>query len=199
MMYDYSSKPIHMVFPVALFFLGAYCMTLESPWIAVGGWLWLIALVVAIWIVLAGLWAERSRYYSSLSDALEAASKCDLDTLASLGFTADMVPDRVRVDLYSGSRSEHFSVPISVVKMRSVAAALLDGQSFSERRWSGAGSLLSIGEFRALRATLKAHGLIMAVSDKSNQQGFALTDAGRDFMRSWVSPAPLPNMASDEP
>jgi len=194
---NYIAKPWHVLFSCVLAVLGAAIATIPGYTLA-GVIVFLLAIGSGLWIIVAGFWAERSRYYWNVAEALEAASKCDLDKLAALGLKSADVPDRVQVDLYAGSRSEHFAVPISAVKMRAVAAGLLEGQSFTERRWSGSGALLSVGEFRALRATLKAHGLIEAVSDKANQQGFTLTNAGVEFLRAWVSPSPSVQVSKSE-
>src|SRR5215216_357823 len=187
---NYIAKPWHVLFSCVLAVLGAAVGTIPG-YVLAGVLVFLLAIGSGLWIIVAGFWAERSRYYWNVSEALEAAAKCDLDKLAALGLKVAEVPEHVKVDLLSGSHGEYFSIPISAVKMRAVAAGLLEGQSFTERRWSGSGALLSVSEFRGLRATLKAHGLIQPVSDKANQQGFTLTNAGVEFMRSWVSPALL--------
>jgi len=194
---NYIAKPWHVLFSCVLAVLGAAIGTIPG-YSGAGVFVFFLAIASGAWIVIAGFWAERSRYYDSVAEAVTAASKTDLDHLAALGLKVADVPERVQVDLYSGSRSEHFAVPISAHKMRAVASALLEGQSFTERRWSGAGALLSIGEFRALRATFKAHGLIQAVSDKANQQGFVLTDEGIEFLRAWVSPSPSVQVSNIE-
>src|SRR3569623_654626 len=71
----YTHKPIHLVYPVLLFFLGALCMAHGYPWDGLGAILWLLAGCCALWIIIGGFWSDRSRYYDSVADALEQAAK----------------------------------------------------------------------------------------------------------------------------
>jgi len=186
---NYTSRPWHLVLPLFLFAIGSYAFTREG-WLLFGIVCYLVAVVAVGWIVIAGLWAERSRYYDSLASALSASSKTDLDKMAAMGLTSADVPESVHVDLNEGSCSRHFVLPVSPVKLRPLASALLEGQPFSEKRWVVDGKLLSSSEFRSLRAVMKEKGLIVPVSDKDNRQGFVLTDAGRDTLQSFCSPTP---------
>jgi len=191
-MYGYNSRPWHLIFPLMLSALGCVAL-LSDDWYIFSGFCFVFSFASFLWIVIAGLWAERARYYESVADAINASSKVDLDKLAALGLKSDdQLSDKLHIDLYEGHQSRHFDLPVSHVKLRPLAVALLDGQPFSEKRWVIDGKLLSSSEFRSLRAMMKSKGLIQPVSEKDNRQGFALTDAGRQVLRGICSPTPPP-------
>lgn len=186
MMDSYSPRPWHLVLPVLLLGLGAWCFKFESWYIiAVGIMLWLVAWVIIAWIVYADICERRVQYWDSVSRAIDSANHSDLDKLASLGFTQNEIQNRVSVDLNDKrdglNTTKYFDLPVSSVKLVPVARAVLDGQPFSERRWTGANGLLSTDEFRRLRGVMREHGLIEVVNDKDPRQGYKLTDAGREL------------------
>jgi hypothetical protein len=181
-MNEYTARPIHIVYPVALLAIGTRCF-LSDDWRVLGVALWVLAGIVTLWIFIAGVMAERSRYWSSVADALEAASKNDINKLAALGFKHDDIPESIHVDMHEGTRSRHYDLPVSTIKLQPLAVGLLNGQPFAERRWAGDGGLFSSDEFRKLRGVMRDRGLIEPVSDKDPRQGYQLTDAGRELMR----------------
>jgi hypothetical protein len=185
----YTSKPIHMLFPFALFVVGAWLIASGSwlPW--AGAAAWLVGFFVGAWIVIAGFWDAKSRYYDSAARAIEAAKGTDIAKLAALGFTDSDVPRSIHVDMHEGTRSRHYDLPVSPVKLAPLAAALVNGQPFTERRWAGDGGLFSCDEFRTLRGVMRDRGLIEPINDKDNRQGFKLTAAGHEVM-SELLPSP---------
>lgn len=183
-MNGYISKPLHMLFPFALVGVGAWLIVQDANawrWTGIGAWL--LALVSAWWIAIAGIWDARSRYYDSAARAIEAAGKADMAKLAALGFRHDDLPQSIHVDMHEGTRSRHYDLPVSPAKLQPLAAALLNGQPFTERRWAGDGGLFACDEFRTLRGIMRDRGLIEPVNEKDNRQGFKLTDAGAEVMR----------------
>jgi len=194
-MSNYTARPFHLVFPVLLFALGAWAF-LRPGWELFGLLSWIVGALAVFWIVVSGIWSDRARYNDSLADLLEASSKVDLDKMAALGLKCDDVKESVNVSLFEGSRSRHFDLPASSVKLRSLALGLLNGQPFSEKRWVIDGRLFSASEFRSLRLAMRSRGLIEPVNDKDNRQGFSLTDAGRELLKSLVSsPSPAGEIA----
>jgi len=181
-MFDhYVSRPWHLIFSLLLFELGSVCVV--SPgWVLFGWFTFLVAFCSMCWIVYAGLCDAYARYVGdSVSDVLPPSFSSP-----SPHSDSDVTNQSLRVDLYSGTRSQHFELPISSSKLRPLAEGLLNGRPFSERTWS---SLLSSSEFRMLRQVLRTKELIEPVSDKDPRQGFRLTDAGRQLMSS-VLPSP---------
>lgn len=182
-------KPIHLIYPVGLFALGAWAM-FHPGWVWFGVIMWILGALSTAWLFITGFWSERARYYDSVADALRYAREVDLEKMAALGLSANDVNESIHVDMHEGTRSRHFDLPVSAVKLQPLARGLLNGQPFSERRWA---QLLSASEFRALRTSLRSKGLIQPISDKDTRQGFTLTDAGRELMQSLL-PSPTPPM-----
>jgi hypothetical protein len=198
-MEGYSAKPIHLVYPLLLFALGAWCLVRTGDaWLWIGFACWGLSLIAAIWIVIAGFWAERSRYYWNVAHALEAASKNDIDKLAALGFSHKDLPAKVHIDLYGDTWSRHFDLPVPAAKLQPLAQGLLNGQPFSERRWVNDSGLFSADEFRRLRGVFRDRELIEPVNEKDNRQGFKLTAAGVEVMQACISsPPPLVEIAEN--
>lgn len=180
----YSPRPWHLVLPVALFALGARAFDSGGAWylVAVGVMLWILAWVVVVWIVLASMAEHKSRYYDSVSSALDSANRCDIEKIASLGFTQKEIKNRVSVELHDktdgANTTRYFELPVSAPRLVPLARAVIEGQPFSERRWTGAGGLLSADEFRRLRGVMREKGLIEPVSEKDPRQGYKLTESG---------------------
>lgn len=181
-------KPVHLFYPSMLFAVGAWSMFYDG-WMWFGVVMWIVGAVATGWIAIGGVWSERANYYDSLADVLRQAQGVDLDKMAALGLSTTEVMDRIQVDMYQGTRSQHFSFPLSAVKLKPLAEGLLNGQPFSERRWA---QLLTATEFRSLRSTMLNKGLIQPVSDKDHRQGFMLTDHGRELLKAVISSPPPP-------
>jgi hypothetical protein len=179
-------KPYHLIYAVVLFALGAVALSRDG-WVMFGVTLWILGAVTSVWVVVTGFWHERAEYLDSLSDVLHEVKDVDLDKMAALGISKIEPSRKVIVDLHEGTRSRHFDLPVSPVKLQPLARGLLSGRPFSERNWS---ELLSSSEFRALRATLKSKGLIVPVSEKDARQGYILTDTGQALMRDLL-PSPI--------
>lgn len=185
-------KPSHLFYPVLLFAVGAWAM-LHDGWFWFGVIMWILGAVATAWIVIGGMWAERAKYYDSVSDVLHEVKDVDLEKMAALGLSSQEIKESVKIDLHEGTRSRHFDLPVSAVKLQPLASGLLNGQPFSERRWA---NLLSASEFRSLRQVMRQRGLIEPVSDKDARQGFVLTAAGRELMANLIpSPPPPREMA----
>lgn len=186
----YSPRPWHLVYSVILFALGAWCFHRGVEWyyFAVGVMLWILAWVVIGWIVYASIAEHRARYWDSVSDAIDSANKSDIEKIASLGFTQKDIPNRLSVELTDkrdgSNNSKYFELPISGVKLVPLARAVLNGQAFTERRFTGTSGLLSADEFRRLRAVMRDKGLIEPISEKDSRQGYRLTKAGVELFSS---------------
>lgn len=189
----YASKPIHVLFPLALFALGGRCLVFDD-WLIFGVACWLVAILTLAWIVASGKNSDKCAYWESVAQALEASSKNDLEQLAALGFKPDGLPEAVHVNLYDNDHSSrHFDLPVSSVKLQPLAQGLLSGRAFTERGWT---HLLGSDEFRRLRGVLREKKLIEPISDKDNRQGFRLTDAGKELMQSLLPSPPPPSYTS---
>lgn len=82
------------------------------------------------------------------------------------------------------------TLPFSEQDMRLLATGLLAGKSFSEREWTGAGKLLSVGQFREARAEMIRRGMLELVNSKDVRQGYRLTKAGAAVMRHFQELSP---------
>jgi hypothetical protein len=181
MMGTFYPRPSHMLYAVALLALGAWCFSADL--VALGVMLWALAWVIIIWLVVADVMTRRVDYLDSMSRAIDAANRSDVEKLASLGFSQKEIKDRVRVELNNKSdgmnQTRYFELPLSDAKLIPLARAVLNGQPFTERRFTGAGALLSSDEFRRLRGVMREYGLIEQVSESDARQGYKLTHAGQ--------------------
>lgn len=196
----WTPKPSSLLFSLVLLGAGAWCF--KSELVALGVCLWVLAWVVVVWVIVADVLDRRARYLDSMADVLNASAKNDITKINALGFTSDDIPENVKVELQDKRDGIHttkyFDLPVHPSKLVPLARAVLDGQTFSERRWSGAGALLSSGEFRALRAVLRDRGMLELVSEADHRQGYKLNDAGRELFASLLpSPPPSVNMSKN--
>lgn len=200
-MYElWRPSPWSLLLSVALLAVGAWCFGADL--VELGIALWVLAWVIVIWSIVADIMARRVAYLDSMANVLEASAKNDITKLDALGFSPHDVPGAVSVELHDRrdgiNSTKYFELPIPSVKIVPLAHAVLNGQPFTERRWTGAGGLLSTGEFRALRATLRDRGLLELVSDADHRQGYKLNDAGRELFASFLpSPPPSMNMSQN--
>src|SRR5689334_11365965 len=108
MMYPYVARPIHLTYAVILFLIGVPCF-IHDTWFWFGVAMWVLAAIVTGWIVIAGIIAERSRYWDSVAGVLKAAAENDIEKLAALGFRAGDVPSSIHVDMRTDdTTSRHF-------------------------------------------------------------------------------------------
>ena len=182
-MNSYTPKPFDMIYPVALFGLGALCLARDA--VVLGVMLWLLAWVIIVWIVIADVMAKRIEYLEAMSRALHSVSRVTDDRARSIGVDKIGLVESVRVQLDDKrdgmNTTRLFKLPIDGAKLLPFARGLLNGLPMSERQWSG---LLSSSEIRTLRGVMRDRGLIAPVNDLDNRQGFKLTDEGRAFMES---------------
>lgn len=199
-MFDtWRPSPFSLVLPVGLLAVGAWCF--GRGMVALGVSLWVLAWVIVAWVIVADVMARRARYLDAMADVLNASAKNDLDKIASLGFTSQDVAGSVSVELTDRRDGIHstkfFELPISSAKIIPLAHGVLNGQPFSERRWTGAGALLTTNEFRSLRGVLRDRGMLELVSDADHRQGYKLNQAGRELFASLL-PSPPPLMEVSE-
>lgn len=174
-----------LAWSILFFVMGAWClMRDEKVMIWLGVSFWVIGWIVIGWIVIRDIIEKRARYMDSVADVIDASNKSDLEKLAALGFTNKAITENVRVELdekKSGTHStKYFDLPVSSVKLSPIAKAVLNGQPFTERRWS---ELLTSTEFRTLRGVLRDRGLIVPVSEKDARQGYEFTSSGIELLR----------------
>jgi len=183
-----------MAFPVALFGLGAW--SLASDLVSLGVSLWVLAWLIIGWVIVADIMARRVEYLDAMARAIEASAHTDIVKLSALGFSHNDTPGAVSVELHDKrdgmNSTKYFELPVASVKIIPLARAVLNGQPFTERRWTGAGGLLTTGEFRTLRGVLRDRGMLDLVSDADHRQGYKLNNAGVELFASLLpSPPPL--------
>lgn len=191
----WNPKPSNLLFPLVLLAVGAWCFFRDL--IPLGVALWVLAWLIVAWVIVADVMARRVEYMDAVARTLEASAKNDVTKLAALGFTPHDVGESVKVELHDRRdglhNSKFFELPVSMPKLIPLARGILNGQPFSERRWTGAGALLTTNEFRSLRGVLRERGLLELVSEADHRQGYKLNDAGREFFVSLL-PSPPPPM-----
>lgn len=195
-MTSWTPKPLSLLFPLALLAGGAWCLGRDL--VALGVSLWVLAWLIVGWVIVADIMTRRTDNLDSMARVLEASAKNDLAKLAALGFSEE-IGESVSVELHDKRDGMHntkfFDLPVPMPKLVPLARAVLNGQPFSERRWTGPGALLTTGEFRTLRGVLRDRGLLVLVNDADHRQGYKLNDAGRELFASLTSsPPPLMNM-----
>lgn len=168
---------------------GAWCLRQDMRGLGVS--LWVLAWVIVVWVVIADIMDRRARYLDSMAEVLNASAKNDADKIAALGFTSQNIPESVKVEIRDNrdgaNNSKYFELPVSPVRLAPVARAVLEGQPFSERRWTGLGGKLSSNEFRRLRDVMRQKKLIEPISEKDPRQGYRLTSSGLDVFRSLIT------------
>lgn len=174
-----------LTWSLVFFGVGAWClMRDEKILVWMGVMFWVIGWLVVGWVIVRDIIEKRSMYWDSVAGAINASNKSDLEKLAALGFTQSEVSEQVRVildDQRGGLNStKYFDLPVSSVRLAPIAKAVLNGQPFTERRWSDA---LTSNEFRSLRGVMRDRGLIVPVSDKDPRQGYKFTDEGRELLQ----------------
>jgi hypothetical protein len=105
---------------------------------------------------------------------------------------AQPVTSRVKVELHQ-DENRHVQIAdidASPDQLRQLAEGLLQGQTFSEGAWTGAGRPFSKAEFHQLRTALVKRGWVTMRNPNAPAQGFCLTRPGAAVMRSFASDLP---------
>jgi len=173
-----------LAWSIMFFVMGAWClMRDEKILVWMGVMFWVIGWVVIGWIVLRDIIEKRSRYWESVADAINASNKSDLEKLAAIGFTQSKITEQIKVTLDDKrdgmNNTKYFDLPVSPVTFAPIAKAVLNGQPFTERRWS---DVLTSAQFRTLRGVLRDKGLIEPISEKDTRQGYMFTKAGIELL-----------------
>lgn len=103
-------------------------------------------------------------------------------------------PARVKVELHQDENGSHHTqiadLNASPDQLVQLAQGLLQGQTFSESVWCGAGRPFSKSEFHQLRTALIKRGWVTMRNPHAPAQGFCLTRPGAAVMRSFASDLP---------
>lgn len=184
-MYDpFSPRPHHMLFPVGLFVVGTLLIMRSSKWLLILGFImWAVAWLIIAWIILASAAEHRARYWDAVASAIDAAGRSDLDRLAALGFTNNMIRPGIKIELNDRrdgmNNTTYAELPLSDVKLRLIAKAVRNGEAFTERVMVGDLRLCTSDDFRKLRSAMRDQGYLVPRDYKDHRQGFMWTESGR--------------------
>lgn len=85
----------------------------------------------------------------------------------------------VEVSVPEENRMQFLDLPGGAVELQQLASGVLNGRTFAEAEWTGAGALYSKSEFRELRGQLLERGLLCWRNDRAPSQGVELTRVGQ--------------------
>jgi len=193
---QYTSKPVHVLFPLALFALGARALLFaEWQWFALA--CWVVGFVTFAWIVISGIIADRRRYWESVAEALEASAKNDYDKIALLGFNPDHIPQQITVTINKKDQHDQieqtrniYNLPVTVDKLRKLSDILINENApFSRREYVDRRGLFRDWEWRKFQERCEKEKLIIP---RTSGNGFELSEDGQRFFFS-LSASPLPS------
>lgn len=147
----------------------------------------IIAIIVFL-VVFTAAWWQRERYWRWIA-GLERITGMDLDNSGTVG---DVPPREIKIRLQeSPTHEEIYHLPEA--QLQKLAGCIQQGYKLTERELAGRNKPFSLNEWKALRDELKRRGLMVEVSPKAPQQGYAWTAKGKAVMRGVmldISPAP---------
>lgn len=151
------------------------------------GWFWVLIAWVSIttvaWLVLQRHWFALTMV--GLEAVIDTGNGDDV-----IGFE-QTARHKIIVDVKDtkDGRYEMQSayLPVSEDEMIELACALLRGQSFSEKGWTGTGKMFSVDQFRNMRIEMLKRGILAPASSKDARQGYVLTRAGRAVMEHFAA------------
>lgn len=183
---QYSPRPWHLLFSVALLALASLMLPIEN-------WFWfgLITILLGfgsgVWIILAGYFESYGAYWDKIAHFGEVMSKNKNPAVwHALGFTPPeesfvMIEDNR--DQAGMGATEKFDMPCSVPAFTALCDGVLMGQPLSETFWVSNKTFTS-PTFRNVKKKLEEKQAIRLKIAGKPTQGFVLTRKGKElFMR----------------
>ncbi len=98
-------------------------------------------------------------------------------------------PQQMHVKLQideDGQHTKFVDLPLDPAQLKTIAAATINGRSFSLASWAGRGKLLSRSQFETLRDWLLDNDYGLWADENNHAAGFLFTNKGRAFWRGLV-------------
>jgi len=198
-MYPYQSKPWHLIVSFLFFAFGVFSFGKE--WDILGYLSILLGFVSMFSITISNIWDKATEHLIAKRNLIDTARYLDLDRMEAIGLVAQqpkqMVTARVTYEDRFGNLENQSirDLPISPVKLQTMANHILNGIPFSRREWVESRKLISDGDFRKLKDAFEANRIIALKDPNKPTMGYEFTSAGRAFLRSASSsPSPTPDM-----
>lgn len=184
-MFSYRPHVLHFLLPVAFAAAGQYA--LGTSWRLFGVFMYVLSAGTAF--VIGYAIVKESQWQHSGNDEVKEDDRSHLRP----GVDDDAT---VHIEVWeTPTRTTYFDLPAAKQQLEVLAASLINGGTFSERRWTGRTRPFSITQFRELRDVMLERKIIQQVSDKDPRQGYVLTLAGRAMMKRFL---PSPTLQSLE-
>lgn len=178
-MFSYCPHVSHFLLPIACFASGQFA--LGTSWRLFGIAMYVLGAFIAFCIG-----------YAIVKDSQWQHSGAKEDEEGDQSYLRPGADDdaTVRVEVWeTPSRTTYFDLPATRQQLEVLAASLVNGGTFSERRWTGRMRPFSISQFRTLRDVMLERKIIEQANDKDPRQGYVLTLAGRAMMKRFL-PSP---------
>ena len=148
------------------------------------------------WTLVAGFVEQHTAYWDRIAEDVRILDRTNNpEVWAAMGFE---IPSRAEPKwLPAGSdptpgelHQSLFQPNVTGPRLTQFVDGILQGKSLAETDWSPrkSGKLFSSVEYRALKAELRKHKLIRAVSASNNLLGDCLTKKGRTELFEYASP-----------
>lgn len=195
-MFDDSSLKIRLYIWSPLFFgAGAAFAYFGWDWIAVG--CGIIGCIIAFHIVTVSVIRERASYIDSEREKIQAQTALynairNMTNEEKYVFGLTYTPSEVTVKKDKTEEvGNEFSqtwrkLPIAPYKLKVIAQATINGESFAVRKWAGDGKLLSRKEWDALMEVMIELGMLEYVDKDHPTLGTNWTSFGMDVMAQTV-------------
>jgi len=107
-----------------------------------------------------------------------------------------VIPPPIRVELSSNNgRSMQFvDLPADVDQLVTLGAGIVQGLSFTESQWVGAGQPFTRGQFVRLRSEMIRRGLASWISENNTARGCRVTGKGQALFRHFASMSETPTL-----
>lgn len=193
-MFDHTTPVRDWLWPILLIPLGG--LLAIKVWIWAGVWMTVVAFAMVGWFYIESIYGGASLLERERTDKIEADIKLyklmlsmtpDERQQFGLGSVKDTVKLEITNTEDSGTYSKDYHIlSVTPAQLRAVAYSCRSGTPFTTRALSGAGKILSEGEFDGLRDELLEYDLLAYRSEKDHRQGQYWTELGQDFLKKVV-------------
>lgn len=200
----YDPKPAHMFYPTLAFVAGTASALNDLNTLSIA--MYIIGGILIAWIALAGALAPIIELIREKRMQMDSAKNLDLDRMAALGLTSNPIKESINVRITSTDRSGNFereemiyNLPISPVKLATLANHIINGGTFSRPELVEARGLFTDPEYRKLKDVFKDRGIVALKNKNNANAGYEVTRAGLAFFRNVIDlPSPTPTMDLSE-
>lgn len=195
-MFDDNSLKIRLYIWSPLFFgVGAVFAYFGWDWIAV--LMWIIGAVIAAHIIIVSVIRERASYIEAEREKIQAQTALynavrnmtnEERYIFGLSYTpTEVVVKKDKTQEAGNEFSQTWKkLPIAPYKLKVIAQATINGESFAVRKWAGDGKLLSRKEWDALSEAMIELGMLEYVDSEHPTLGTNWTSFGMDVMEAVV-------------